>query len=138
METKSSRKRATSTSRRTPRQANHAPAARITLTPPNSPRLCPIRRRSATSTEDRAHPDPAPEPAARLEAEEFHSRLRQELALLPEELATTFVLREIDQLSYAEIAQAMGTGEKTVSTRLHRARLRLRRRLSQWLREASA
>ena len=78
----------------------------------------------------------------RIRGQSVHSRREQaqstgaELAALPEELATAFVLRELDQLSYTDIAHIMGTGEKTVSTRLHRARLRLRHRLAEWIREA--
>ncbi len=80
----------------------------------------------------------APDASTPVLDDEFHARLRAELASLPEELATAFVLRELDQLSYTDIAQIMGTGEKTVSTRLHRARLRLRHRLAEWLREEPA
>lgn len=48
------------------------------------------------------------------------------LELLPYELRTTLVLREMDQLSYEEIAEAMNVPVGTVRSRLHSARLRFR------------
>ncbi len=40
-----------------------------------------------------------------------------------------FVLRDVEELSGAETAECLGIAEETVKTRLHRARLLLRRRL---------
>ena len=42
------------------------------------------------------------------------------------------VLREIQGLSYEEIASALGVPRGTVDSRLHRARAELRRRLSSY------
>jgi RNA polymerase sigma-70 factor, ECF subfamily len=49
------------------------------------------------------------------------------LALLPAELRTTLVLREIEQLSYEEVAEAMHVPVGTVRSRLHTARERFRK-----------
>jgi len=49
------------------------------------------------------------------------------LGLLPAELRTTLVLREIEQLSYEEIAEMMHVPIGTVRSRLHTARERFRK-----------
>jgi RNA polymerase sigma-70 factor (ECF subfamily) len=49
------------------------------------------------------------------------------LAQLPAELRTTLVLREMEQLSYEEVAEAMRVPIGTVRSRLHTARERFRR-----------
>ena len=51
---------------------------------------------------------------------------------LPETLRSTFVLRDIQGLSGAETAEVLGVTVQAVKNRLHRARLRLRDRLSQY------
>jgi RNA polymerase sigma-70 factor (ECF subfamily) len=48
---------------------------------------------------------------------------------LSPELRTVAVLRHITQLSYEDIAQTLGLPEKTVKSRLHSARERLREHL---------
>ena len=49
------------------------------------------------------------------------------LAMLPAELRTTLVLREMEQLSYEEVAEVMGVPIGTVRSRLHTARERFRK-----------
>lgn len=65
--------------------------------------------------------------------DELGAALAEALQALPEAFRTVFVLKEIEHLHYDEIAAVMGVGEKTISTRLHRARARLRARLADWL-----
>jgi RNA polymerase sigma-70 factor (ECF subfamily) len=48
------------------------------------------------------------------------------IARLPDDFRLVFVLREVEQLSIAETALALGVQEATVKTRLHRAKKRLR------------
>lgn len=48
------------------------------------------------------------------------------LSKLPPELRTTLILREMEQLSYEEVAQAMNVPVGTVRSRLHTARERFR------------
>jgi RNA polymerase sigma-70 factor (ECF subfamily) len=47
--------------------------------------------------------------------------------MLPAELRTTLVLREIEQLSYEEVAEMMHVPIGTVRSRLHTARERFRK-----------
>ena len=47
------------------------------------------------------------------------------IAMLPVNLRETLVLRTIDGLTQAETAEVLGVSEKTVETRLYRARARL-------------
>ncbi len=49
------------------------------------------------------------------------------LSLLPAELRTTLVLREVEQLSYEEVAEVMRVPVGTVRSRLHTAREKFRR-----------
>jgi len=52
------------------------------------------------------------------------------VAELPQSLRIVFILRDIEGLSTAEAGEVLGLSESAVKTRLHRARLRLRERLS--------
>lgn len=51
------------------------------------------------------------------------------LAKLPPEYRQILVLRELEGMSYEEIAQALGIPQGTVESRLHRARLELKKLL---------
>jgi RNA polymerase sigma-70 factor (ECF subfamily) len=68
------------------------------------------------------------------------ARARMDLAIaeLPETLRSTFVLRDIQGLSGAETAEVLGISVSAVKTRLHRARLLLRDRLSDYFAERVA
>jgi RNA polymerase sigma-70 factor (ECF subfamily) len=57
------------------------------------------------------------------------ARLRAALKELPAAYRTVLVMREIEGLSTKEVATITGVSEANVKTRLHRARLMLRRRL---------
>jgi len=57
---------------------------------------------------------------------ETADRVREALAGLPFDQRAAIVLREIDGLSYEEIAEALGVAVGTVKSRLARARLSLR------------
>jgi RNA polymerase sigma-70 factor (ECF subfamily) len=69
-------------------------------------------------------------PERALAQKELAGRLRQALASLPFDQRTAIVLREIDGLSYEEIAYALGVAIGTVKSRLTRARQTLRLELS--------
>ncbi len=56
--------------------------------------------------------------------------LEQALSRLEPELRSLFVLREVERLSYREIAEAMGIPEGTVGSRLNRARRELQQHLA--------
>jgi RNA polymerase sigma-70 factor (ECF subfamily) len=56
-------------------------------------------------------------------------RLRQALQHLPPSYRMIVVMREIEGLSTKEVAAIAGVSEANVKTRLHRARLMLRKQL---------
>jgi RNA polymerase sigma-70 factor (ECF subfamily) len=61
---------------------------------------------------------------------EARQEMDRAIAELPESLRSAFVLRDIQGLSGAETAEILGITVQAVKNRLHRARLRLRDRLS--------
>jgi len=73
--------------------------------------------------------DAPPNPEQALIAHEDGQRLRQAIAGLPSPLLETLVMRDINGLSYREIAEATVTPVGTVMSRLARARAMLGRTL---------
>jgi RNA polymerase sigma-70 factor, ECF subfamily len=67
-------------------------------------------------------PDPADDPEAMLARREDLQRLDRALEALPVELREVLVLRELEDLSYKEIAHVAGVPIGTVMSRLWRAR----------------
>jgi RNA polymerase sigma-70 factor (ECF subfamily) len=61
---------------------------------------------------------------------EARQEMDRAIAELPESLRSAFVLRDIQGLTGAETAEVLGITVQAVKNRLHRARLRLRDRLS--------
>ncbi len=59
----------------------------------------------------------------------LRTRMREALAKLPRPFRVVVFLREIEGLSTREVARVIGISEANVKTRLHRARLFLRREL---------
>ncbi len=59
----------------------------------------------------------------------LRTRLREAMAKLPRPFRVVVFLREIEGLSTREVAKVVGISEANVKTRLHRARLFLRREL---------
>lgn len=55
--------------------------------------------------------------------------LRRAVAELPEEYRLALVLHHYQELSYRQVAEVTGLAEKTVATRIHRAKNMLRKRL---------
>jgi RNA polymerase sigma-70 factor (ECF subfamily) len=73
--------------------------------------------------------DAAPNPEQELIALEDSERLRQAIAGLPAPFLETLVMRDINGLSYREIADATETPVGTVMSRLSRARAMLAKTL---------
>ena len=69
-------------------------------------------------------------PDTLLGRKELAERIRAALDDLPFDQRTALVLREIDGLSYHEIAEALGVPKGTVMSRLHHARRRVREALA--------
>jgi RNA polymerase sigma-70 factor (ECF subfamily) len=74
------------------------------------------------SVEEAAEPDRGRQPAARLEQSERLRRLEGKLRLLRDEHRTVLVLRDVEGLSYEEIAEVTASPVGSVKGRLHRAR----------------
>ncbi len=65
-------------------------------------------------------------PDVMLEAAETEQLLQEAIAKLDEEQRLLVVLRDVEELSYDEIAEITGLPEGTVKSRLHRARMALK------------
>ena len=68
-----------------------------------------------------------PDPEAAIIKLENHCQLKDLLAALPTEFREVLVLREMEELSYSEIAQITGAPMGTVMSRLARARALLKK-----------
>lgn len=71
------------------------------------------------------------DPVSNLERKETIRAVRASLARLPEKYRSVFVLCELQGLSYGETGAVVGCSEKTISSRLSRARDRFRKELNQ-------
>ena len=69
-------------------------------------------------------------PSEALERAEFREALMRSILRLPEKYREVFILRDVEHMSVAETAAALGIEEGNVRTRLMRARLMLRDELA--------
>lgn len=67
--------------------------------------------------------------------EEVRARVEQELRKIPEPYRSTVILRDLEEMSYEEIAEVLDVSLGTVKSRLTRGRDALRRRLTAYIRE---
>ncbi len=74
--------------------------------------------------------DPAPLPDEIAELHDLQRILRQAINALPLNYRTAATLRYVNELSFAEIARAMGVPESTAKTYFQRAKALLRKRLA--------
>ncbi len=72
-------------------------------------------------------------PYLALEQAERQDLVKRALASLAQPYQAVVVLREIEGLSYGEIAEVLGVAEGTVKSRLVRGRELLRRKLAHWV-----
>lgn len=79
--------------------------------------------------------DPGESPLEALAHEEVRARVEQELKQVAEPYRTAVVLRDIEGLSYEEIAEVLQVSLGTVKSRLIRGREALRKRLESFVRE---
>jgi RNA polymerase sigma-70 factor (ECF subfamily) len=95
----------------------------------------------ATNAVTRARELPAPVvperaehrgPARALEQKHLREDLAGAIERLPMHLREAFVMRDVEHMSYQEIADATGLGLNTVRTRILRARRSLRHELEGW------
>lgn len=88
-----------------------------------------IRRRRPSDTGIDILSEPGPGPQELLELSQRDRELHAALASLPAEQRQVIVLRDYMDLSYAEIAEVLDVPQGTVMSKLHRARLALRKEL---------
>jgi RNA polymerase sigma-70 factor, ECF subfamily len=74
-------------------------------------------------------------PEQDFDTDEARAELERAIGELPERLRAVFTLRELEGLSTEETATALDLSPEAVKTRLHRARLWLRERLSTYFTE---
>jgi len=97
---------------------------------PRTLRATTVERGAAQGTEGEVSgPAPPAAPGISLERAELRESMRKAIDGLPDDARRTFLLREVDGLSYAEIARALEIPKGTVMSRLHYARRRLREAL---------
>jgi RNA polymerase sigma-70 factor, ECF subfamily len=76
-------------------------------------------------------------PLETAERDEMERKFKQSLQALPPDQQAAFSLRAIENLSYAEIAEALHIPTGTVMSRLNRARKKLRAEMAAFLRSAA-
>ena len=75
------------------------------------------------------HPDPGPTPEDEVLRKDDAERVRSAIEAIPEPFREAIVLRELEDLSYAEIAEVTGVPIGTVMSRLARGRAMLAKEL---------
>ena len=80
----------------------------------------------------RALPDKA------AESKEMRALLERAIAALPDLYKNVLLLRDLEELSVKETAGILDVSEDVVKTRLHRARLAVRKQIDEYLREGAA
>jgi RNA polymerase sigma-70 factor (ECF subfamily) len=93
-----------------------------------------VRKERQTMSRDVAAEDLSPaaatvSPLAALENRDLAAMLRQALHALPESLRVAVLLRDLQELSYLEIAERLGLPEGTVKSRINRGRHELARQI---------
>jgi len=89
-----------------------------------------MRRRPAIALDDAVEvADDGPEPGSGAATAELRRQVRAAIAALPPRYREVLTLREIEGLTYGEIADILRLSVGTVESRLYRARERLKRRL---------
>jgi RNA polymerase sigma-70 factor, ECF subfamily len=79
--------------------------------------------------------DGAESPFENMAHQEVRARVEEELRKVPEPYRTTVVLRDLEEMSYEQIAEIMEISLGTVKSRLTRGREALRQRLTAYVRE---
>jgi len=80
--------------------------------------------------------DGADSPFDRVAHEEVRARVEEELRKVSEPYRTTLILRDLEEMSYEEIAEVTQVSLGTVKSRLTRGREALRQRLTAYVQEA--
>jgi RNA polymerase sigma-70 factor (ECF subfamily) len=97
----------------------------------------PLRNDNGTERGTREIVDTAQQPDAKLLTSELSQVLADALSTIPEQFRTAAILRDVEGLGYEEIAQITETELGTVKSRISRARAKIQKRLSPYLRDAA-
>jgi len=81
---------------------------------------------NAVSADWAAVPSTNPGPAQMAQQQELAARLRESLTQLPPQEAQVFCMRYLNDMSYRQIAKALGIKANAAGVLLHRARAKLR------------
>jgi RNA polymerase sigma-70 factor (ECF subfamily) len=76
-----------------------------------------------------SHPDPSPNPQQILEERQTKLMIEKAIQELPYEQRMVLILRDIEGLTYEDIAESLGIELGTVRSRLHRARLQIKNKI---------
>jgi RNA polymerase sigma-70 factor, ECF subfamily len=82
--------------------------------------------------------DHAESPFDNVAHHEVQRRVEEELRKIPEPYRTTLILRDLEEMSYEEIAEVLEISLGTVKSRLTRGREALKQRLTPYIREVGA
>ena len=74
--------------------------------------------------------DTSPGTEEQVAAKDERQRLREAIALLPEDQREALILTQLEKVPYEEAARALGVSEGTVKSRVNRAKARLKEILS--------
>ena len=77
--------------------------------------------------------DTEPNPRQRLMEQDLEGKISEALRRLPAIFRTIVVLRDVEDKSYAEVAQLTGLPVGTVKSRLHQGRAKLQQKLAEFL-----
>jgi len=75
--------------------------------------------------------DPAPGTEEQVVAKDERKRMREAIALLPEEQREALVMTQLEKIPYEEAARMLAVSEGTVKSRVNRAKARLKEILSE-------
>ena len=96
----------------------------------------PVESEAGTSeTMQAALTDPAESPFESVAHHEVQRRVEEEVKKMPEPYRTTLILRDLEDMSYEEIAEVLEISLGTVKSRLTRGREILRQKLASYVRE---
>jgi len=77
-------------------------------------------------------------PDERAQSSEMRALLERAIAVLPDLYKDVLMLRDFEELSVKETAEVLDVSEEVVKTRLHRARLAVRKQIDEYLRAGAA
>ncbi len=91
------------------------------------------RTLTATGLDDIVIPDWSNAPEKHASSAELGDRLRDGIDMLPDDLKSAVILRDVQGLSNAEAAEVTGVTVSSLKSRLHRGRVLLRKHLEAYL-----